>query len=165
MFFKTADQKNSAIFTKNHLCWTLYNIFIVLESRFIKVALKFFIKKRLKHRYFPVNIAKFLRTDFATEARWLLSTWPCYILWMINELVACLALGKLPPRNITPTPTPTESLTLTQGRICWGQSSGEQFSGHLRSHYERVNNFYKIAVRTWPRSCAKVLAYAAYTGM
>ena len=36
----------------------------VLESLFNKVALKFFIEKRLQRRYFPVKIAKFLRTVF-----------------------------------------------------------------------------------------------------
>ena len=35
---------------------------------FSKIALKFFIKKRLQHRYFPVNIAKFLRTAFVIVA-------------------------------------------------------------------------------------------------
>ena len=33
-----------------------------LESPFNKIALKFFIKKRPQHRYFLVDIAKFLRT-------------------------------------------------------------------------------------------------------
>ena len=32
-----------------------------------KVALKFFIKKRLQRKYFPVDIVKFLRTVFAIE--------------------------------------------------------------------------------------------------
>ena len=58
MFFKTGDLKNSAIFTRKHLCWSLFN----------EVALKFFIKKRQK--YFPVNIAKFLRTAFVIKHGW-----------------------------------------------------------------------------------------------
>ena len=37
---------------------------LVLESLFKNVSLKFFIKKRLQHKYFPANIAKFLRTAF-----------------------------------------------------------------------------------------------------
>ena len=41
----------------------------MLETRFTKVALKFFIKKRLQHRYFPVNIGKSLRTAFVIENR------------------------------------------------------------------------------------------------
>ena len=48
----------------------------MLEFHFIKVAsLKDcnFIKMRLQHRYFPVNIAKILRTAFFIEQlRWLL---------------------------------------------------------------------------------------------
>ena len=36
----------------------------VLESLFNKAGLKFFIQKKLQHRYFPVNVAKFLRTAF-----------------------------------------------------------------------------------------------------
>ena len=30
-----------------------------------------FVKKRLQHSYFPVDIAKFLRTAFSTEHWWL----------------------------------------------------------------------------------------------
>ena len=41
-----------------------------VESFFNKVASKFFIKKRLQHRYFPVNIGRQL---FVIEDRWLLS--------------------------------------------------------------------------------------------
>ena len=46
--------KNFGIFTGKHLCWGLF---------LIKEGLKAcnFIKKRLQHRYFPVDIAKFLR--------------------------------------------------------------------------------------------------------
>ena len=46
----------------------------VSESLFNKVGLNFFIKKRPQHRYFPVNIAKFLRTAFVTEHRLLFSS-------------------------------------------------------------------------------------------
>ena len=51
MLFKTGDLKYSAIFTKKP----------VLQSLFNKIALKYFIKKRLQHSYFPLNIVKFLR--------------------------------------------------------------------------------------------------------
>ena len=40
--------KNFAIFTRKHLCWSLLN----------------FIKKRLQHKCFPVNIAKLLIRKF-----------------------------------------------------------------------------------------------------
>ena len=43
--------KNFAICTRKHLCWSLFGVFGVN-----------FIKKRLQHRYFPMNITKFLRT-------------------------------------------------------------------------------------------------------
>ena len=78
MFFKTGDLKKSAIFTRKHLCWSLF---------LKKVALKFFTKKRLQHRYFPVNIVKILRTAFVIKDQWLLSTWPYFILWMINDFI------------------------------------------------------------------------------
>ena len=60
MFFEIGVLKNFATFTGKH----------ALESLLNKVAsLKpcNFIKKRLQHRCFPVNIAKFLRTTFFTE--------------------------------------------------------------------------------------------------
>ena len=47
----------------------------VLEFLFNKDAglkLSNFMKKRLQHRYFPVNIAKFLRTAFLIEHLWCL---------------------------------------------------------------------------------------------
>ena len=44
MFFKIGVLKHFANFTGKHLCWSL------------------FFKKRLWHRCFPVNFAKFLRT-------------------------------------------------------------------------------------------------------
>ena len=75
LLFKTGDLKNSAIFPRK------------VESLFNKTALKFFIEKRLQHRYFPVNI-KLLGVAFVVENWWLLSTWLDYILWMINELIA-----------------------------------------------------------------------------
>ena len=50
MFFKTGVLKTFAILTGKHLCWIL------------KACN--FIKKRLKHRCFSVNTAKFLRTSF-----------------------------------------------------------------------------------------------------
>ena len=55
MFFKTGALENFAIFTEKHLCWSLR---------------AFLLKKRFQHRYFPVNIAKFLRTAFYRS--------PCY---------------------------------------------------------------------------------------
>ena len=47
--------KNLAIFTGKYLCWSLFFNKMQAFSRN-------FIKKKLQHRCFPVNIAKFLRT-------------------------------------------------------------------------------------------------------
>ena len=56
VFNKKAVLKNFAIFTEKHLRWSLFlNKNVGLQSWN-------FIKKRLQHRFFPVNIAKFLRT-------------------------------------------------------------------------------------------------------
>ena len=56
VFYTKAVLKNSAIFTEKHLRWSLFlNKNAGLQSWN-------FIKKRLQHRFFPVNIAKFLRT-------------------------------------------------------------------------------------------------------
>ena len=54
MFFKIGVLKNFADFKGKHLCWILFLI--------IRLATLF--KKRLKHRCFPVKLAKFLRTPF-----------------------------------------------------------------------------------------------------
>ena len=59
MFFDIGVLKNSAIFTGKHLSWSLFLL-----------KLQAFFKKRLQHRCFPVNIAKFLITPFFTEQLW-----------------------------------------------------------------------------------------------
>ena len=58
MFFKIDALKNSAVFLGKHLCWRLFSMKL-LPWRLAK--------KRLQHRSFLVNIAKFLRTPFFTE--------------------------------------------------------------------------------------------------
>ena len=57
VFYKNAVLKIFAKYTKKRLCWTLF-----LNKN---AGLQYwnFIKKRLQHRCFPVNIAKFLRTS------------------------------------------------------------------------------------------------------
>ena len=59
MFFKIGVLKNFAIFTGKHLCWSLFLIKLIKGLKSCN-----FIKKRLQHRFFPVNIAKFLSTAF-----------------------------------------------------------------------------------------------------
>ena len=57
MFFKIDALKNFAIFTEKHLCWSLFLIKLqVLRNETLLI--------RLQHRYFPVNIAEFLKTAF-----------------------------------------------------------------------------------------------------
>ena len=64
MFFKIGVLKNFAIFTEKYLCWSLF---------LIKFQVCNFVKKRLQHKCFPVNIAKIWRIAFAIEhPRWLL---------------------------------------------------------------------------------------------
>ena len=55
VFYKKAVLKNFAIFTVKHLRWSLLFAGCLQHN---------FIKKRLQHRCFPVNIAKYLRTPF-----------------------------------------------------------------------------------------------------
>ena len=59
MFRKKGVLTNFAKFTGKHMCQSLF---------FNKVAdlrVATLLKKRLWHRYFPVNFAKFLRTPFS----------------------------------------------------------------------------------------------------
>ena len=57
VFFKIAILKSFAILKGKHLCWSL-----ILTPHFFN-----FIKKRLQHRCFPVNIAKILRAAIYIE--------------------------------------------------------------------------------------------------
>ena len=64
MFYKKGVVRNFAKFTGKHLCQNLF---------FNKVAglrAETLFKKRLWHRCFPVNFAKFLWTPFVTEHLW-----------------------------------------------------------------------------------------------
>ena len=58
VLFKKGALRNFAKFTGTHLCQSLFfNKVAVLRHATL-------LKKRLWHRYFPVNFAKFLRTPF-----------------------------------------------------------------------------------------------------
>ena len=59
VFYKKAVLRNFAKFTGKHLCQTLFNRLLIK-----------LLKKKLWHRFFPVNFAKFLRTPFVTEHLW-----------------------------------------------------------------------------------------------
>ena len=67
LFFKIGAFKNITIFTGKRLCWSLFfnNVTCLQACNFIK--------KRSRHRCFPVNVGKFLRTaSFTEHLRWLL---------------------------------------------------------------------------------------------
>ena len=68
MFYKKTVLKNFAIFTGKHRYWSLF----LINLHVLKIYK--FIKKRLQHRCFPVNIVKFLRTPILKNIgeRWLL---------------------------------------------------------------------------------------------
>ena len=57
VFYKTAILKSFVIFTGKHFCWGL--IFIKVVGFQVSNC----IKKGLQHRYFQVNIGKFIRTS------------------------------------------------------------------------------------------------------
>ena len=64
MFFKIGVFKSFENFTGKHVCWSLF----LLECQACN-----FIKKRFQHKYFLVNIVKFLSTALLIEhLRWLL---------------------------------------------------------------------------------------------
>ena len=64
VFCKKGVLKNFTKFTEKHLCQSL---FLNKDAALRPVTL---LKKRLWHRYFPVNFAKFLRAPFLTEPVW-----------------------------------------------------------------------------------------------
>ena len=67
VFCKKGVLRKFAKFTRKHLCQSLFfNKVAGLRSTTL-------LKKRLQHRFFPLNFSKFLRTSFLTEhLRWLL---------------------------------------------------------------------------------------------
>ena len=77
IFIKISGLKNFAIFIGKHQ--SLFRKFAGLEARKS-------IKRRLQHRCFPVNIAKFLRTAFSIEQLWwlLLELRHFFSLWYIT---------------------------------------------------------------------------------
>ena len=61
MFCKKGVLRNFAKFTGKHLCQSLFS------NKVASLTPATLLKKRLWHRCFPVNFAKFLRTPFFTE--------------------------------------------------------------------------------------------------
>ena len=64
MSFNIDVLKDFAIFTGKHLCW---NLFLIKIQAWRPATL---LKKRLQHRCFPVNVAKFLITATFIEDLW-----------------------------------------------------------------------------------------------
>ena len=62
-FSKSMFLKISQYLKKKHLCWSLF------FNKVVELACNF-IKKRLRHRCVPVNIAKFLGTAIFIEHLW-----------------------------------------------------------------------------------------------
>ena len=60
MFFKIGVLKNFLTCKGKHQCWSLFSINLQAYN---------FIKKRLQHRCFPVNITKFLRTSLEAASK------------------------------------------------------------------------------------------------
>ena len=84
VFCQKSVFRNFAKFTGKHLCQTFY----FNKVTGLRPAILF--KKRLWHRYFPVNFPKFLRTPFLTEhLRWLLL---CNLLDYAKMLTHCIFL-------------------------------------------------------------------------
>ena len=83
MFFKISVLINSANFLRIHMCQSLFFNKVLLFLLFFK--LKHYLKKRLWHRCFLVNFAKFLRTPFFTEhSHWLLLRFRHFSFWEIS---------------------------------------------------------------------------------
>ena len=57
MFYQKAVLQYFAIFTGNHLCWSIF----LIKLQALNAC--YFIKKRLLHKCFPVNTANFLKTS------------------------------------------------------------------------------------------------------
>ena len=79
MFFKTGVLKNFATFTVKYLCWSPFSI--KLEDW----RHAFFLKKRLQHKCFSANFAKFLRTAFFKE-RLFVMLFRSFMWWKILDI-------------------------------------------------------------------------------
>ena len=64
VFCKKGFLRNFAKFKGKHLCQSLF------FNKVTGVRTATLLKKRLRHRFFPMNFAKFLRTPFLTEHLW-----------------------------------------------------------------------------------------------
>ena len=89
VFCKKGILKNFAKFTRKHLCQSLFFNKLFFKKKTLTRRPATLFKKRLWHRSFPVNFAKFLRRPFFKEHEWLLllPLWNCEIpfpFWLTN---------------------------------------------------------------------------------
>ena len=82
VFLKLSVLKNLSNFTGRHLCWSL----IVIKLQDWKPSACNFIKKRLQHRCFLVNIVEFSKKPFFIENLW----WLLLLLLTESEIHLCL---------------------------------------------------------------------------
>ena len=82
VFYKKSCSENVAIFSGKHLRWSLF--LTKLQAHACN-----FIKKRLQHRCFPVNIAKFLREPTLKNIceRLLLYFTTVFLLWDQDQIL------------------------------------------------------------------------------
>ena len=78
-FFKIGVLKTFAMFTGKHVCWNLFLIKCYCLNDYN------FIKKKLQHRCFPVNIAKLFRAAFFYRAPPVPASSSC---WKFTEAVS-----------------------------------------------------------------------------
>ena len=90
MFFKISVLKNFEIFSGKHLCWSAF-FNKVTDLKYVTL-----LKKRFQHRFFPVNIAKFLRAAFYLKHLWWLVLKITSVMKWIKPLNASVALIKKP---------------------------------------------------------------------
>ena len=86
VFCRKGVLRNFTKFTGKYLCQqSLFSIKLQTDACSL-------LKKRLWHRFFPVNLAKFLRTRFFTEHfGWLLLITLCYFIFVsfVGSILAC----------------------------------------------------------------------------
>ena len=112
VFYKKIGLRNFAKFTRKYLCKSLF------FNKIAGLRPEISLQKRLWHRYFPANFAKFLRTPFLTERiRWLLLffiltelKWlaclikNCFFMdWFCYDLIILIKYCKIPYKNLNKT--------------------------------------------------------------
>ena len=119
MFCKKGGLRHLTKFTEKHLCQRPY---------FNKVAdlrPETLLKKRLWHRCFPVNFAKFLRTPFLTEHLW----------WLLLRAPDFVSLPRLCTIQNT-----SNSLAKAHLRIRFSQNSSQWLLSNVSYFFKKGKN-------------------------